>query len=100
MKLHCDVEVNNRLFATNVIRRRSQRSILVIGKQTVKNTEIHILWQTLQNKQGTKYKVNMFIHTYNLQIKIMYLIKCYLKYVSFWKKVEKFYIYSFRLIII
>lgn len=58
MKLHCNIEVNNRLSVTNVIRRRSQRSILVIGRQTVKSTEIYILWQTLQNKQGTKYKVN------------------------------------------
>ena len=71
MKLHCNIEVNNRLSVTNVIRRRSQRSILVIGRQTVKSTETYILWQTLQNKLGTKYKVNMFIRTYNLQIKII-----------------------------
>ncbi|KAK9309863.1 hypothetical protein QLX08_000665 [Tetragonisca angustula] len=58
MKLHCNIEVNNRLSVTNVIRRRSQRSILVIGRQTVKSTETYILWQTLQNKLGTKYKVN------------------------------------------
>ncbi|XP_076753627.1 leucine-rich repeat 47 [Xylocopa sonorina] len=57
MKLHCNVEVNNRLSSTNVIRRKSQRSILIIGRQTVKNTELCILWQTLQNKQGTKYKI-------------------------------------------
>ncbi|XP_043791303.1 leucine-rich repeat protein 1 [Apis laboriosa] len=58
MKLHCNVEINNRLSTTNVVRRKSQRSILAIGKQTVKNTEIYILWQTLQNKQGTKYKID------------------------------------------
>ncbi|XP_017789934.1 PREDICTED: leucine-rich repeat protein 1 [Habropoda laboriosa] len=58
MKLHCNVEVNNRLYSTNVIKRKSQRSILAIGRQTVKSTELYILWQTLQNKQGTKYKLN------------------------------------------
>lgn len=57
MKLHCNVEINNRLCLTNVIRKKSQRSILAIGRQTVKTNELYILWQTLQNKQGTKYKV-------------------------------------------
>lgn len=65
MKLHCNIEINNRLSTTNVVRRKSQRSILAIGRQTVKNTEIYIFWQTLQNKQGTKYKVNnCFIYIY------------------------------------
>lgn len=62
MKLHCNVEVNNRSFATNVIRRKSQRSILAIGRQTIKSTELYILWQTLQNKQAIKYKVKVSIH--------------------------------------
>ena len=57
MKLHCNVEINNRLCLTNVIRKKSQRSILAIGRQTVKTNELYILWQTLQNKQGTKYKI-------------------------------------------
>ncbi|XP_050578961.1 leucine-rich repeat protein 1 [Bombus affinis] len=58
MKLHCNIKVNNRLFTTNVIRRKSLRSIITIGRQTVKNTDIYLLWQTLQNKHGTKYKIN------------------------------------------
>lgn len=58
MKLHCNIEINNRLSTTNVVRRKSQRSILAIGRQTIKNTEIYIFWQTLQNKQGTKYKID------------------------------------------
>ncbi|XP_034181315.1 leucine-rich repeat 47 [Osmia lignaria lignaria] len=58
MKLQCTVEVNNRLSTTNVIRRKPQRSILVIGRHSVKSTGLHILWQTLQNKQGTKYKID------------------------------------------
>lgn len=88
MKLHCNVEINNRLSTTNVVRRKSQRSILAIGKQTVKNTEIYILWQTLQNKQGTKYKVNnclyIYIYIYILLIIFKYICKwqyCYLKYI-------------------
>ncbi|CAK9821529.1 Leucine-rich repeat protein 1 [Anthophora retusa] len=63
MKLPCTVEVNNRLFSTNVVKRKSQRSILAIGRQTVKSKELYILWQTLQNKQGTKYKVNNNVDT-------------------------------------
>ncbi|XP_071857022.1 leucine-rich repeat 47 [Bombus fervidus] len=58
MKLNCNIKVNNRLFTTNVIRRKSLRSIITIGRQTVKNTDIYLLWQTLQNKHGTKYKIN------------------------------------------
>ncbi|XP_076161964.1 leucine-rich repeat 47 isoform X2 [Ptiloglossa arizonensis] len=58
MKLYCKVEVNNRVSSTNVSGRKSQRSILVIGKQTVKSNDLFVLWQTLQNKQGTKYKIN------------------------------------------
>lgn len=58
MKLQCNVEVSNRTYSTNTARRKSQRSILAIGRQTIKNTVLHILWQTLQNKQGTKYKVD------------------------------------------
>ena len=65
MKLHCNIKVNNRLFTTNVIRRKSLRSIITIGRQTVKNMDIYLLWQTLQNKHGTKYKVKclyQYIH--------------------------------------
>ncbi|OAD57513.1 Leucine-rich repeat protein 1 [Eufriesea mexicana] len=58
MKLHCNVEINNRSFATNIIRKKSQRSILAIGKPTIKSTELYILWQTLQNKQAIKYKID------------------------------------------
>ncbi|XP_033205001.1 leucine-rich repeat 47 [Bombus vancouverensis nearcticus] len=58
MKLHCNIKVNNRLFTTNVIRRKSLRSIIAIGRQTVKNMDIYLLLQTLQNKHGTKYKIN------------------------------------------
>ncbi|XP_017883672.1 leucine-rich repeat protein 1 [Ceratina calcarata] len=58
MKLQCNVEIGNRVSSTNIVRRKSQRSILAIGRQTTKNTELHILWQTFQNKQGTKYKVD------------------------------------------
>lgn len=86
MKLHCNIEINNRLSTTNVIRRKSQRSILAIGRQTVKNTQIYIFWQTLQNKQGTKYKVNdCYIYIFFINyIIIKYICKwqyCYLKYI-------------------
>ncbi|XP_053989160.1 leucine-rich repeat protein 1 [Hylaeus volcanicus] len=57
MKLYCNVEVNNRS-APNVVRKKSQRSVLAIGRQTVKSDDLFILWQTLQNKQGVRYKIN------------------------------------------
>lgn len=68
MKLHCNVEVNNRQYLTNVTRKKSQRSVLAIGRQTVKSNDLYILWQTLQNKQGTKYKVKKFEHLQNAKI--------------------------------
>lgn len=60
MKLNCNVEVNNRThnFANLSIRRKSQRTCLVIGRQSLKNNELYILLQTEQNKSGIKYKVN------------------------------------------
>ncbi|KZC13767.1 PREDICTED: leucine-rich repeat protein 1 [Dufourea novaeangliae] len=58
MKLHCNVEVNNRISSINIIRRKPQRSVLAIGRHTVKSNDLCILWQTLQNKQGTKYKID------------------------------------------
>ncbi|XP_076648197.1 leucine-rich repeat 47 [Halictus rubicundus] len=58
MKLYCNVEVNNRVSSTNIIRRKSQRSILAIGRHTIKGNDLYLLWQTLQNKQGTKYKID------------------------------------------
>ncbi|XP_078046862.1 leucine-rich repeat 47 [Augochlora pura] len=58
MKLHCNIEVNNRVSSGNIIRRKSQRSILVIGRNTVKGNDLYLLWQTLQNKQGIKYKID------------------------------------------
>ncbi|XP_031847023.1 leucine-rich repeat 47 [Nomia melanderi] len=58
MKLNCTIEVNNRVSSTNIVRRKSQRSILAIGRHTVKNNDLYILWQTLQNKQGVKYKID------------------------------------------
>ncbi|XP_016837509.1 leucine-rich repeat protein 1 [Nasonia vitripennis] len=60
MKLTCNVEVYNRLanLAPNIARRKPQRSCLAIGRQSVKNQEIHLLLQTPTNKNGTKYKVD------------------------------------------
>lgn len=58
MKLYCNVEVSNRVSSTNIIRRKAQRSILAIGRHTIKGNDLYLLWQTLQNKQGTKYKID------------------------------------------
>lgn len=55
----CNVEVHSRLSCPSNYagRRKAQRSCLAVGKQSKENNELHILLQTLQNKQGTKYKV-------------------------------------------
>ena len=58
MKLMCNVEVSNRLGDNGTARRKSQKSCLSIGKLSSKDDEIYIILQTLQNKQGTKYKVS------------------------------------------
>lgn len=55
MKLHCNVEVYNRALL-GLPQRKSQRSVLTIGKQSDKD-DLYIVLQTLQNKKGTKYKV-------------------------------------------
>lgn len=60
MKLHCNVEVHNRALPS-VSQRKSQRSILTIGRQSDKD-DLCIVLQTLQNKKGTKYKV---LHKYS-----------------------------------
>lgn len=59
MKLTCNVEIYNRLadLTPNIARKRPQRSCLAIGRQSMKNEEIHLLLQTPTNKNGTKYKV-------------------------------------------
>ncbi|EFN76366.1 leucine-rich repeat protein 1 isoform X1 [Harpegnathos saltator] len=54
MKLHCNVEVHNRALLS-MSQRKSQRSVLTIGKQSDKD-DLYIFLQTLQNKKGTKYK--------------------------------------------
>lgn len=58
MKLHCNVEVNNRIVSGNGARRKPLRSVLALGRQSVKDNELYILLQTLQNKQGSKYKID------------------------------------------
>lgn len=55
MKLHCKVEVHNRI-SPLTLKRKSQRSLLTIGRQPAK-TDSYIFLQTLQNKQGVKYKI-------------------------------------------
>lgn len=59
MKLMCNVEVSNRLCEGNG-RRKSKKSCLSIGKLSSSDNELYILLQTLENKQGTKYKVRNF----------------------------------------
>lgn len=56
MKLMCNVEVSNRLCEGNG-RRKSKKSCLSIGKLSSSDNELYILLQTLENKQGTKYKL-------------------------------------------
>ena len=60
MKLTGNIEINNRLstLTGNPGRRKPQRSFLAIGRQSIKNNELHFLLQTQSNKAGTKYKVN------------------------------------------
>lgn len=61
MKLYCNVEVINRSIQ-NVSRRKSLKSCLAIGKQSVKTPDLYLLLQTTQNKQGTKYNVSFQIN--------------------------------------
>ncbi|XP_011304389.1 leucine-rich repeat protein 1 [Fopius arisanus] len=56
MKINCNVEVVNRSVCAP--RKKAQRSCLAIGRQSVKSNELHLLLQTLQNKLGTKYKID------------------------------------------
>lgn len=56
MKISATVTVQNRLLPSlNLVGKRSQKSVLQIGK--LSNNEIYILHQTLQNQTGQKYKV-------------------------------------------
>lgn len=62
MKLVCNVEVHNRALSM-VLRKKSQRSMMTIGRQSDKD-DLYIVLQTLQNRKGTKYKViNKFLMT-------------------------------------
>lgn len=59
MKLYCNIEINNRLSTqTNTGRRKSQKSCLAVGRQSIKSDDIYLLLQTSTNKNGTKYKVS------------------------------------------
>ncbi|XP_076633520.1 leucine-rich repeat 47 [Colletes latitarsis] len=58
MKLYCNVAINNRQSSTNVMSRKSQRSILILGKQTVNSNELCLLLQTLHSEQTTTYKID------------------------------------------
>ncbi|KAI4487352.1 hypothetical protein M0804_005501 [Polistes exclamans] len=60
MKLNCRVEVNDRTLNVlhSSLKRKPERGCLVIGRQSIKNNELHILLQTQKNLCGTKYKVN------------------------------------------
>jgi hypothetical protein len=59
MKIVGNIEVCNRLLPSLNIpdSRRSQWSSLTIGKCPGSNAELFILYQSAQNKLGTKYKV-------------------------------------------
>lgn len=59
MKIPATVTVQNRLLASlNLAGKRSQKSVLQIGK--LSKNEIYILHQTLENQSGQKYKVIYF----------------------------------------
>ncbi|XP_043265175.1 leucine-rich repeat protein 1 [Colletes gigas] len=58
MKLYCNVAINNRLSSTNVMLRKSQRSILILGKQTADSNELCLFLQTLHSEQTTTYKID------------------------------------------
>ena len=62
MKLSATVTVQNRILPTlNLIGKRSQKSVLQIGK--LSKDEICILHQTSQNQRGQKYKVSFILPT-------------------------------------
>lgn len=65
MKISATVRVQNRLLPSlNLVDKRSQKSVLQIGK--LSKNEVYVLHQTLQNQVGQKYKVS-----FKLRIKII-----------------------------
>lgn len=57
MKLMCTVEVSNRLCEGN-IKRKPKKSCLSIGKLKSTENDLYLLLQTMENKQGVKYKLS------------------------------------------
>lgn len=55
MKLRCNVKVRNRML-DGELKKRSQRSQLLIGKEPG-DSGLYIILQTLDNVNGSKYKV-------------------------------------------
>lgn len=66
MKLHCDVEVVNRMLPTFGVKNkgRGSRAVLSIGKQVDKNTQrlnVYLLICTAKDRAGSKYKVSVLL---------------------------------------
>lgn len=57
MKLICNVKVSHRLVPDSSTN-RAVKSSIAISRNSVKDNDLYILLQTLQNKTGTKYKVS------------------------------------------
>lgn len=66
MKLHCDVEVVNRMLPTFGVKSkgRGYRAVLSIGKHVDKTTQranVYLLICTAKDRAGSKYKASVFL---------------------------------------
>lgn len=79
MKLMCTVEVSNRLCEGN-IKRKPKKSCLSIGKLKSTENDLYLLLQTMENKQGVKYKVKTiraYYFSFLLQLLFDFKFTCY-----------------------